>query len=87
VKRKKDMNEVQGDFQLCAVDVVGTPSAPDAFTQGIMEGVDWIWDNGILKPADIKSIVEMVEVAYKHKKTEFKEEDLEKAFSKFMNSL
>ena len=42
--------EVQDDFFLAtAADIVADPSAPDAFVRGIMEGVDWIWDNGILK--------------------------------------
>ena len=38
------------DFQLAtAADIVADPSAPDAFVNGIMEGVDWIWEAGILK--------------------------------------
>ena len=44
------INEVQDDFHLAtAADVVADPSAPDAFVRGIMEGVEWVWDNGILK--------------------------------------
>jgi hypothetical protein len=42
--------EVQDDFYLAtAADIVAEPSAPDAFVQGIMEGVEWVWDNGLLK--------------------------------------
>ena len=38
------------DFMLAtAADIVADPSAPDAFVNGIMEGVEWIWDAGILK--------------------------------------
>ena len=38
------------DFMLAtAADIVADPSAPDAFVQGIMEGKEWVWDNGILK--------------------------------------
>ena len=38
------------DFMLAtAADIVADPSAPDAFVNGIMEGVEWIWDSGILK--------------------------------------
>jgi hypothetical protein len=40
---------VQPDFSLAAIDIVADPSAPDAFVDGIMEGKEWIWENGILK--------------------------------------
>ena len=50
----KDTSEgykvVGEDFMLAtAADIVADPSAPDAFVNGIMEGVDWIWEAGILK--------------------------------------
>ena len=47
------MNEVQQDFMLSAVDIVADPSAPSAFVNGIMEGAEWVWDNGILKEKHI----------------------------------
>jgi len=51
----KGINEVQGDFHLAtAADIVADPSAPDAFVNGIMEGVEWIWENGILKQQQIQ---------------------------------
>jgi len=44
-KNKSGIMEVQGDFMLAtAGDIVADPSAPDAFVQGIMEGVDWVYD-------------------------------------------
>ena len=47
LKSKNGINEVQKDFYLAtAADIVADPSAPDAFVQGIMEGVDWIMDSG-----------------------------------------
>lgn len=46
---KNGYKEVQKDFMLSAVDIVADPSAPNAFVNGIMEGVEWIWDNGVLK--------------------------------------
>jgi len=51
LKENKDgIMEVQDDFYLAtAGDIVADPSAPDAFVRGIMEGVEWIWDNGVLK--------------------------------------
>jgi hypothetical protein len=39
------VNEVQSDFRLAtAADIVADPSAPNAFVNGIMESVDWIYD-------------------------------------------
>lgn len=45
---------VKDDFILNTVDIVQDPSAPDAFVNGIMEGVEWIWENGILKAQQIE---------------------------------
>ena len=47
------VNIVQKDFTLSAIDIVADPSAPGAFVNGIMEGKEWIWDNGILKEKQI----------------------------------
>jgi len=47
---------VKDDFILSTVDIVQDPSAPDAFVNGIMEGVDWVWDNGVLKPQVIEKM-------------------------------
>jgi|TARA_R110002020_G_scaffold460957_1_gene679707 hypothetical protein len=47
------LNEVQNDFILSAVDIVADPSAPDAFVNGILEGKEWIWDNGAIREAEI----------------------------------
>lgn len=47
---------VKDDFMLATVDIVQDPSAPDAFVNGIMEGVDWIWNNGILEPQLIEKM-------------------------------
>ena len=54
LKQNKDgVNEVQKDFMLAAVDIVADPSAPNAFVNGIMEGAEWIWDNGVLRQQTI----------------------------------
>ena len=47
---------VKDDFVLNTVDIVQDPSAPTAFVNGVMEGVDWIWNNGILERQDIEKI-------------------------------
>ena len=47
LKSKNGVNEVQGDFYLAtAADIVAAPSAPDAFVEGIMEGVEWVYEGG-----------------------------------------
>jgi hypothetical protein len=53
LKAKNGYNEVQPDFMLSAVDIVADPSAPNAFVNGIMEGKEWIWNNGILVEQEI----------------------------------
>lgn len=51
---KQGIAEVQGDFYLAtAADIVADPSAPDAFVNGIMESKEWVWDNGIIREANI----------------------------------
>ena len=42
------------DFMLNAVDIVQDPSAPNAFVNGIMEGVEWVWNNGIIEAQTIE---------------------------------
>ena len=56
IKEKNGVMEVQDDFFLAtAADIVADPSAPDAFVQGIMEGVEWVRDNGILKQQQVEA--------------------------------
>ena len=47
---------VKDDFILNAIDIVQDPSAPSAFVNGVMEGVDWIWNNGILEAQTIEKM-------------------------------
>ena len=50
IDRQEHANYVMDDFMLAtAADIVADPSAPDAFVNGIMEGKEWVWDNGILQ--------------------------------------
>ena len=54
IDRREDMGVVMDDFMLAtAADIVADPSAPDAFVNGIMEGKEWAWDNGILKETKV----------------------------------
>ena len=59
---KNGTNYVGEDFMLAtAADIVADPSAPDAFVQGIMEGKEWVWDNGLLKEREIAAAQERIE--------------------------
>jgi hypothetical protein len=56
---KEGVNEVQDDFHLAtAADIVADPSAPDAFVNGIMEGVEWVWENSVLVAHNAKMQIE-----------------------------
>lgn len=53
---------VKEDFHLATVDIVQDPSAPQAFVNGIMEGVEWVWNNGVIQPKHlIEEDVEEIE--------------------------
>jgi hypothetical protein len=57
LEEKGGAQYVKGDFQLAtAADIVADPSAPEAFVEGIYEGVEWIMSNGILKAVDSESM-------------------------------
>ena len=81
---KDGIQEVQGDFYLAtAADIVADPSAPDAFVAGIMEGKEWIWDNGLLKETKIQKYKNQIE------KSSRKDRDqaLTRAFEDFIVNL
>jgi hypothetical protein len=47
---------VKDDFHLSTVDIVQDPSAPTAFVNGIMEGVEWVWNNGVIQSQVIEKM-------------------------------
>ena len=64
-------NVVKDDYYLStAADIVADPSAPDAFVEGIMEGKEWVWDNGKLKEQDIDELKLQVERAQREQRAE-----------------
>jgi hypothetical protein len=66
LKQSRGINVVQDDFYLAtAADIVADPSAPDAFVAGIMEGKEWIWDNGVLRESTIGEYRKQIESASK----------------------
>ncbi len=81
---RNGINYVQPDFYLAtAADIVADPSAPGAFVEGIMEGKEWIWDNGIIKEADISEMRDNIRRANKKQL----EERMVKQFENFIQKL
>lgn len=56
LENRNGVNYVKEDFMLSTVDIVQDPSAPQAFVNGIMEGVEFFWNNGILEQRQLKEI-------------------------------
>jgi Prohead core protein serine protease len=66
LKEVNGIQEVQDDFYLAtAADIVADPSAPDAYVNGVMEGVEWVWDNGVIKQKVIEAHKEEIKKASK----------------------
>ena len=83
IKSKDGINEVQKDFMLSAVDIVADPSAPDAFVNGIMEGKEWIYENGLFQE---KRIENYKRANKKASRVELEEKKLE-VFKDFIQNL
>jgi hypothetical protein len=84
LKENDGVNIVQDDYYLAtAADIVADPSAPGAFVQGIMEGKEWVWDNGIIKEMDV---VEMYDEISKAKRNQIEEISL-RIFENFLLKL
>ena len=84
LKQNGNSQVVQKDYHLAtAADIVADPSAPDAFVEGIMEGKEWVWDNGVLREAQVNE--------YKEEITKTSKADLEgaklKIFTDFLSKL
>ena len=61
LKQNGGSQVVQKDYHLAtAADIVADPSAPDAFVEGIMEGKEWVWDNGVLREAQVNEYKEEI---------------------------
>ena len=84
LEEKGGANYVKDDFYLAtAADIVADPSAPDAFVDGIMEGKEWIWDNGVVKEATIAKIKESI----KRSPASNLDNNKLKAFNSFLSKL
>ena len=82
--QKGGANYVRDDFYLAtAADIVADPSAPNAFVEGIMEGKEWVWNNGALLEAEMVEMRKEFDV--KQRQRNANREAL--AFAKFLKRL
>ena len=84
IQKVEDCNVVADDFMLTtAADIVADPSAPDAFVNGIMEGKEWVWCNGILKETEVAKYKRIMDASARQ---ELEEKTL-KGFEDFLGKL
>ena len=84
LENRNGVNYVQPDFYLAtAADIVADPSAPGAFVQGIMENREWVWDNGLIKEAEVN---EMKKAIVNAKRNQLEEVQL-RQFESFLSKL
>ena len=84
IDKQEDVNIVRDDFMLTtAADIVADPSAPDAFVNGIMEGKEWVWDNGLLKEREVAKYQRYIEDASRYQL----EQRVLKTFEHFLGKL
>ena len=84
IESRSGANYVKDDFYLAtAADIVADPSAPQAFVEGIMEGKEWVWDNGILKEVEIQRIKDEINEGVRQRNSNVSA----LAFAKFLSKL
>ena len=77
---------VKDDFYLAtAADIVADPSAPNAFVEGIMEGKEWVWQNGAVKEMDIEAYRKELDCNYE--RVQAREENNAEIFENFLSKL
>ena len=82
--KKNGANYVNDDFYLAtAADIVADPSAPNAFVEGIMEGKEWVWNNGLLQEQEVAQIKNEMERNIRSKQANYQA----LAFAKFLKNL
>jgi hypothetical protein len=83
LEKRNGVNYVKEDFTLAAIDIVADPSAPNAFVNGILEGKEWIWDNGFLVEKQIANYEKQLKRTPRRKL----EENAIKLFSDFLRRI
>ena len=84
LEQKNGANYVKDDFYLAtAADIVADPSAPNAFVDGIMEGKEWVWNNGMILEQDVAEIKDEMERNVRSRQANYQA----LAFAKFLKKL
>ena len=84
LSKKNGANYVNDDFYLAtAADIVADPSAPSAFVEGIMEGKEWVWSNGLLQEQEVAALKDEMERNVRSRKANYQA----LAFAKFLKKL
>lgn len=83
LEKRGELFEVQKDLYFAAWDIVHDPSAPKAFVTGLMEGKEWIWENGVIKSVELESYKKKLN---KTSRKEYEEVAL-KLFENFINGV
>ncbi|OUT92816.1 MAG: primosomal protein [Gammaproteobacteria bacterium TMED36] len=87
LQKQGDMMVVKDDYILNTVDIVQDPSAPQAFVNGIMEGVEWVWNNGILESQVIEKIETEIKQASKSNRPAIQQREFKNFLSLLKQSL
>jgi len=83
LKSKNGYQEVQEDFMLAAIDIVADPSAPNAFVNGIMEGREWIFENGIWSERQLQYSKQLI----KNSSSKNLEKNIVKVFKEYFKNI
>ena len=83
LKSKNGYQEVQEDFMLAAIDIVADPSAPNAFVNGIMEGREWIFENGIWSERQLQHSKKLI----KNSSSKNLEKNIVKVFKEYFRNI
>jgi len=87
LRNDSDADIVGEDFHLAtAADIVADPSAPDAFVSGLREQREWVWDNGVLSPAQMERLNKQVAAASVKNRAESRRVST-KVFEQFLQEL
>ena len=86
LKKEKGANVVQDDFYLAtAADIVADPSAPNAFVEGIMDGREWVYENGVFKEEELAKLKGKLENTSRFSKD--REEIILESFKHFFSKI
>lgn len=83
LRPKNGYQEVQEDFMLAAIDIVADPSAPNAFVNGIMEGREWVFQNGMWSERDNQNAVRLIQNSSKRNL----QENIVKVFNNYFKKI